>query len=354
MSSLFDPISVGNIQVRNRVWVSPMCQYSAVEGMMQDWHAIHYGAFITGGAGLVMVEATGVSPQGRITPNCLGIWNDQQAQLLAELPNFAHKHGVKMGIQLAHAGRKASTAAPWNGGAPLSPADGGWQSVGPSESAFGNYPAPRALTLAEISEIRAQFVAAAERALFAGFDVIELHVAHGYLLHEFLSPLSNQRTDEYGGSFENRVRLLIEIAREIRVVISPARALIVRLSCSDWADGGWTIDESVELAKLLQKIGVDLIDCSSGGNVHDASIPLGPGYQVEFANRIRHEANIPTSAVGMITSAAQANDIIASGQADAVMLGRAMLGNPRWPLQAAQELGQPVPWPHQYARGVLA
>jgi len=353
MANLFDPITVGNISIKNRVWVSPMCQYSAVDGVMQDWHAIHYGAFITGGAGLVMVEATGVRPDGRISPGCLGIWTDQQAQVLAELPNFAHKHKVKMGIQLAHAGRKASTDAPWRGGRPLAVNDGGWESIGPSSIAFGNYPAPRALELNEIDQIRSDFVAAAERALFAGFDVIELHVAHGYLLHEFLSPLSNQRTDEYGGSFENRARLLLEIAREIRVVISPARALFVRLSCTDWVDGGWTIDDSVRLAALLKDAGVDLIDCSSAGTTADAQIPVGPGFQVPFAARIRAEAGIATSAVGLIDQAQQAQEIVSSGQADAVMLGRAMLGNPRWPLQAASELGAEVPWPDQYKRGVL-
>ena len=353
MTNLFDPIKVGNVEIKNRVWVSPMCQYSAVDGVMQDWHAIHYGAFITGGAGLVMVEATGVSPEGRITPYCLGIWNDRQAQVLAELPAFAHKHGVKMGIQIAHAGRKASTNAPWFGGVPVAIDEGGWETVGPSEIAFGNYPAPHALTLAEINQIRAQFVAAAERALFAGFDVIELHAAHGYLLHEFLSPLSNQRNDEYGGSFENRIRLLVEIAREIRVVISPARALFVRLSCSDWADGGWNIDESVALAKELKAVGVDLVDCSSGGNIHDAKIPVAPGYQVPFASRIRSEAQIATSAVGMISEPEQAQEVVTSGQADAVMLARVMLGNPRWPIKAAHELGQGVPWPKQYMRGVL-
>jgi len=353
MSNLFDPITVGNISIKNRVWVSPMCQYSAVDGVMQDWHAIHYGSFITGGSGLVMVEATGIRPEGRISPQCLGIWNDQQAQVLGELPNFAHKHGVKMGIQLAHAGRKASTSAPWLGGKPLDVADGGWQTVAPSAIAFGNYPQPRELSTSEINQLREDFVTAAERALFAGFDVIELHVAHGYLLHEFLSPISNQRTDEYGGSFENRIRLLIEIAREIRVVISPTRALFVRLSCTDWVDGGWTIDESVELARELKAIGVDLIDCSSAGTTPDAQIPVGPGFQVPFAQRIREEAVIATSAVGMIDSAQQAQQIIESGQADAVMLGRAMLGNPRWPLQAASELGIEVPWPSQYQRGVL-
>jgi len=302
---------------------------------------------------LVMVEATGVQPQGRISPQCLGIWTEQQAQVLGELPNFAHKHGVKMGIQLAHAGRKASTAAPWLGGKPLAPEDGGWQTVAPSAVPFGSYPAPRELTAKEIGQLRADFVAAAERALFAGFDVIELHVAHGYLLHEFLSPISNQRTDEYGGSFENRIRLLIEIAREIRVVISPARALFVRLSCTDWVPGGWTIEDSVELARELKAAGVDLVDCSSAGTTPDAQIPVGPGFQVPFAQQIRQQAQIATSAVGMIDSAQQAQQIIESGQADAVMLGRALLGNPRWPLQAASELGVEVPWPSQYQRGVL-
>ncbi|NBV89959.1 MAG: oxidoreductase, partial [Actinobacteria bacterium] len=251
------------------------------------------------------------------------------------------------------AGRKAATATPWNGGKPLSKADGGWQTVAPSAIAFGEYPTPRELTAPEIAKLRHDFVAAAERALFAGFDVIELHVAHGYLLHEFLSPLSNQRTDEYGGSFDNRIRLLLEIVREIRVVISPARALFVRLSCTDWAPGGWELADSVALAKELKAAGVDLIDCSSGGTILNAQIPVGPGYQVPFATEIRNQAQIPTSAVGLIDDAVQADTIISSAQADAVMLGRAMLGNPRWPLQAAADLGLPVPWPNQYQRGSL-
>ncbi|NBU31606.1 MAG: NADH:flavin oxidoreductase/NADH oxidase [Actinobacteria bacterium] len=353
MPNLFDPIQVGNVSIKNRVWVSPMCQYSAIDGLMQDWHAIHYGSLITGGSGLVMVEATGVTAAGRISPNCLGIWSDAQAQVLSELPNFAAKHGVKMGIQLAHAGRKASCASPWLGGKPLSPTDGGWETVGPSQIAFGSYPAPKELTRSEVDQIRHDFVAAAERALFAGFDIIELHVAHGYLLHEFLSPISNQRTDEYGGSFHNRIRLLLEIVREVRVVISPARALFVRLSCTDWVAGGWTIEDSVLLAKELKRAGVDLIDCSSAGTTPDAQIPLGPGFQVPFANQIRMQAQILTSAVGMIDNAEQAQAIVEQGQADAVMLGRAFLGNPRWPLQAAADLGVEVPWPNQYQRGVL-
>ncbi|NBY15976.1 MAG: NADH:flavin oxidoreductase/NADH oxidase [Actinobacteria bacterium] len=353
MPNLFDPIQVGNVSIKNRVWVSPMCQYSAIDGLMQDWHAIHYGSLITGGSGLVMVEATGVTAAGRISPNCLGIWSDAQAQVLSELPNFAAKHGVKMGIQLAHAGRKASCASPWLGGKPLSPSDGGWETVGPSQIAFGSYPAPKELTRSEVDQIRHDFVAAAERALFAGFDIIELHVAHGYLLHEFLSPISNQRTDEYGGSFHNRIRLLLEIVREVRVVISPARALFVRLSCTDWVAGGWTIEDSVLLAKELKRAGVDLIDCSSAGTTPDAQIPLGPGFQVPFANQIRMQAQILTSAVGMIDNAEQAQAIVEQGQADAVMLGRAFLGNPRWPLQAAADLGVEVPWPNQYQRGVL-
>ncbi|MBU6347804.1 MAG: NADH:flavin oxidoreductase/NADH oxidase [Actinomycetales bacterium] len=353
MPNLFDPIEVGNVKVKNRIWVSPMCQYSAVDGEMQDWHAVHYGALITGGAGLVMVEATGVTPQGRISPACLGIWTDKQAQYLSELPRFAQKFDVKMGIQLAHAGRKAGTAAPWQGGKPLAEDEGGWESVAPSAIPFGNYPTPHEMTLAEINQIRHDFVSAAERALFAGFDVIELHVAHGYLLHEFLSPISNQRSDEYGGSFEYRIRLLLEIVREIRVVISPARALFVRLSCTDWVPGGWELADSVELAKELKAAGVDLIDCSSAGSTPDAQIPVAPGFQVPFATAIREQANIMTSAVGMINDAHQAAAIIDSEQADAVMLGRAFLGNPRWPLQAAADLGLEVPWVNQYQRGIL-
>ena len=331
-----------------------MCQYSAVNGLIQDWHAVHYGAFITGGAGLVMVEAAAVHPDGRITHYDAGIWTDQQAQVLAEIPRFAHRFGTKAGIQIAHAGRKASTDTPWSGRGILTLEAGGWQSVAPSPIAFEGYLAPLELTLSEIALIRADFVAAAERAMSADFDVVEIHAAHGYLLHEFFSPISNKRTDEYGGSFENRIKLLCEIASEVRLVVPRSRALFVRISATDWIAGGWSIDDSVALARELQARGVDLIDCSSGGISTAQQIELGPGYQVEFARKIHEETGILTNAVGMITTGEQAEAILASDDIAAVMIGRAMLGNPRWPIQAAADLGDEIPWPNQYARGFTA
>jgi len=354
MSKLFTPIKVGGIEIKNRAWVSPMCQYSAIDGLIQDWHAVHYGAFITGGAGLVMVEASAVKPEGRITPFDVGIWNDQQAQVLAEIPRFAHQHGVKAGIQLAHAGRKASIAKPWEGGLPVDPKDGGWKAEGPSTVAFEGYPEPRELSLADIALLKNSFAAAAERALSADFDVIEIHAAHGYLLHEFFSPISNKRTDDYGGSFENRIRLLCEIASELRLIIPSSHALVVRISASDWIEGGWSIDDSVELCRELKLRGVDLIDVSSAGISTAQQIKLGPGYQVEFAKKIHQGTGIATSAVGAITTGKQAEEILASGDVEAVMIGRAMLGNPRWPLKAAAELGEEIPWANQYARGVIS
>lgn len=353
MSRLFSPVTVGGVTVKNRAWVSPMCQYSAINGLIQDWHAVHYGAFITGGAGLVMVEASAVRPEGRITPGDVGIWTDQQAQVLAEIPRFAHRHDVAVGIQLAHAGRKASVHAPWLGGHPVDRANGGWQTEGPSPVAFDGYPVPAELSKSEIALIQADFISAAKRAVEAGFDVIEIHAAHGYLLHEFLSPLSNHRQDEFGGSFKNRIRLLCDIASELRLIVPTSRALFVRVSATDWIDGGWGIDDTVELAKELQARGVDLIDCSSGGLDPKAQIPIAPGYQSDFAIRVHQEAGIATSAVGVITTGAQAEEILASEDVEAVMIGRAMLGNPRWPLQAAAELGDDIPWPSQYARGYL-
>lgn len=354
MSKLFSQIQVGGVTFKNRAWVSPMCQYSAINGLIQDWHAVHYGAFITGGAGLVMVEAAAVHPDGRITEFDAGIWTDQQAQVLAEIPRFAHRYGTKAGIQIAHAGRKASTDTPWSGRGMVLAQAGGWQSVAPSAIAFEGYVAPLELTLAEVALIRADFVAAAERAMSADFDVLEIHAAHGYLLHEFLSPVSNKRNDNYGGSFENRIRLLCEIASEVRLVVPRSRALFVRISATDWIAGGWSIDDSVALARELQARGVDLIDCSSGGISTAQQIEIGPGYQVEFARKIHEESGILTNAVGMITTGEQAEAILAYDDIAAVMIGRAMLGNPRWPIQAAADLGDEIPWPNQYARGFTA
>lgn len=354
MSKLFSELTVGGVTFKNRAWVSPMCQYSAVEGVIQDWHAVHYGSFITGGAGLVMVEASAVAPEGRISPRCAGIWTDQQAQVWAEVPRFAKRFGVKTGIQLAHAGRKASTQVPWDGSGSVAPSDGGWQTVAPSAVAFEGYAPPREMTLDEIEEIKGQFAAAAERALGAGFDVIEIHAAHGYLLHEFLSPISNKRTDEYGGSFENRIRLLCEIASYVRLIVPATHGLFVRISASDWIPGGWSIEDSVELSRELKARGVDLIDCSSAGISPEQQIEVGPGYQVKFARQIQQEVGILTNAVGMITTGEQAEEILSDGTVAAVMIARAMLGNPRWPIQAAADLGDEIPWPNQYARGFTA
>jgi len=354
LSKLFSELTVGGVTFKNRAWVSPMCQYSAVEGVIQDWHAVHYGSFITGGAGLVMVEASAVAPEGRISPRCAGIWTDQQAQVWAEVPRFAKRFGVKTGIQLAHAGRKASTQVPWDGSGSVAPSDGGWQTVAPSAVAFEGYAPPREMTLDEIEEIKGQFAAAAERALGAGFDVIEIHAAHGYLLHEFLSPISNMRTDEYGGSFENRIRLLCEIASYVRLIVPATHGLFVRISASDWIPGGWSIEDSVELSRELKARGVDLIDCSSAGISPEQQIEVGPGYQVKFARQIQQEVGILTNAVGMITTGEQAEEILSDGTVAAVMIARAMLGNPRWPIQAAADLGDEIPWPNQYARGFTA
>jgi len=353
MSKLFSPITVGGVTFKNRAWVSPMCQYSAVEGVIQDWHAVHYGAFITGGAGLVMVEASAVRAQGRISVGDSGIWTDQQAQVLAEIPRFAHRHGVKAGIQLAHAGRKASAHQPWKGGTSLKPSEGAWETEAPSAVAYEGFAIPREMTIQDIEQLKVDFIAAAERALGADFDVIEIHAAHGYLLHEFFSPISNKRTDEYGGSFENRIRLLCEVASAVRLVVPASKALFVRISATDWVEGGWDIEQSISLVRELKARGVDLIDVSSGGLDAGQQIVLGPGYQAEFAKRIHQETGAATSAVGLITSGPQAEELLTTGDVEAVMIGRAMLGNPRWPYQAAADLGDEVDWADQYQRGFL-
>ena len=353
MSKLFSPVKIGGVEIKNRAWVSPMCQYSAVDGLMQDWHAVNYGAYILGGAGLVMVEATAVRPEGRITPGCTGIWSDKHAQVMSEITAFAHKHDVKIGIQLAHAGRKASVSAPWTGLKYVEPDQGGWQTEAPSAVAFEGYPVPRELTLADIAKLKNDFAAGAERALGADFDVIEIHSAHGYLLHEFLSPISNQRTDEYGGAFENRIRLLCEIASELRLIVPSSRALGVRISATDWIEGGWDIDQSVELCRELKARGIDFIDVSSAGISMAQDIKLGPAYQTPFAERIHQETGITTNAVGSITTGPQAEEILQRGNVEAVMIGRAMLANPHWPAQAANDLGEEIPLPSQYLRAVF-
>ena len=352
MPSLFDPLAIREVKFANRVFVSPMCQYSSHDGYANDWHFVHLGSRAVGGAGLILTEATAVLPEGRISPQDLGIWEDGHIEALARIVSFIHKQGSIAGMQLAHAGRKASTRRPWEGQGLIPEDEGGWkQVVAPSALAFAEtYPMPQALTSEGIEETIAAFAAAARRACQAGFRVIEIHAAHGYLIHEFLSPLSNKREDDYGGSFENRTRLCREIVAAVRSAWPKELPLFMRISAADWIDGGWTIDESVKLAAQLKPMGVDLIDCSSGGNVPHATIPVGPGYQVAFAERIRREAEIMTGAVGMITSPVQAEHIIRTEQADAVIMAREFLRDPYWPLQAARELRQPVAWPVQYLR----
>ncbi|GAA4657782.1 MULTISPECIES: NADH:flavin oxidoreductase/NADH oxidase [Amycolatopsis] len=350
MSHLFEPYRVRDLTVPNRVWVSPMCQYSATDGVPGDWHLVHLGQFAAGGAGLVMTEATAVSAIGRISPQDTGIYTGEQVAAWRRITRFLHEQGAVTAMQLAHAGRKGSSRRPWEGTGSVPPEEGGWTAVGPAGEAFGNYAAPRPLTTEEVAQLPAEFAAGARRALEAGFDVLELHFAHGYLVHQFLSPLSNTRTDRYGGDFDGRVRLALEVAEAVRAEVGEAVPLFARLSATDWVDGGWTVEESVLLAKLLRERGVDLLDVSTGGNHPSPAIPVGPGYQVPFADRIRAETGIPAAAVGMITEPAQAEQIVASGAADAVFLGRALLRDPHWPLRAAHELGAEVRWPDQYAR----
>jgi 2,4-dienoyl-CoA reductase-like NADH-dependent reductase (Old Yellow Enzyme family) len=352
MPHLFDPLTIRDLSLANRVVVSPMCEYSSTDGFVNDWHFVHLGSRAVGGAGLVLTEATAVLPEGRISPQDLGIWSDKHVEPLARVVRFIHEQGSVAGMQLAHAGRKASTYRPWEGNSAVPESEGGWKKVvAPSALRFtDNYPMPQALTNDGIREIVAAFAAAARRACDAGFRVIEIHGAHGYLIHEFLSPLSNQRDDAYGGSFENRTRFIREIVAAVRSSWPKGAPLFVRISATDWVDGGWDIRQSVELARGLKELGVDLVDCSSGGTVPHAEIPVGPGYQTAFAEQIRRETGIMTGAVGMITSPVQAEHIIATGQADAVIMAREFLRDPYWPLRAARELGQPISWPVQYLR----
>jgi 2,4-dienoyl-CoA reductase-like NADH-dependent reductase (Old Yellow Enzyme family) len=353
-SHLFTPLKVKSITLRNRIGVSPMCQYSSDDGVANDWHLVHLGARAAGGAGLVIAEATAVSPEGRITPGCAGLWADKHIEPLARINRFVKGQGAVPAIQLAHAGRKASAARPWDGDAHLADAAGGWPTIAPSALAFGGGlgKTPRAMEDADIARVRQDFVAAAQRALTAGYEWLELHAAHGYLGHEFLSPLTNQRQDDYGGSFDNRVRFLLETTRAVRAVWPERLPLGVRLSCTDWVPGGWDLDQSVELARRLKDEGVDLIDCSSGGLVPDARIPVGPGFQVPLAERIRREAGIATAAVGMITAPAHADEIIRNGRADLALLARELLRDAEWPLRAARLLGRTTALepPPQYAR----
>lgn len=351
--SLLSPLTLRGVALRNRIAVSPMCQYSAEEGMCNDWHLVHLGSRAVGGAALVMAEATAVTREGRISPVDLGIWSDEHVEPLARVARFVHSQGAVAGIQLAHAGRKASTEPPWKGGRPiLTPEEGGWAVVGPSPIPFNTgRPVPVALDEAGIGEVVSAFEKATRRALTAGFRVIEIHAAHGYLLHEFLSPLSNHRQDRYGGSLENRMRLTLRVAECVRGAMPEELPLFVRVSATDWAEeGGWDIEQTVELAKRLKETGVDLIDCSSGGTLPKAKIPIGPGYQVPFARRIRHEAGIRTGAVGLITEPRQADEILRNGDADLVILARELLRNPYWAFRAQRELGQPPALPVQYER----
>lgn len=352
MSSLFSPYTLRSLTLRNRIGVSPMCQYSSTDGYADDWHLVHLGGLATGGAGLVFSEAAAVTPNGRISPRDLGIWKDDHVDMLRRITAFLRAQGAVAGIQLAHAGRKASTTRPWEGAGAVAPEDGGWEDVmAPSAVAFAdNYPHPHALTPDGIAAVIEAFRIGAQRAVAAGFQVAEIHAAHGYLLHEFLSPLSNHRTDTYGGSFANRARLTLEVSAAVRAVWPDDLPVFVRLSATDWIDGGWDIDESVQLAVQLKALGVDVVDCSSGGLAPQQRIAVAPGYQVPFARRIRHEAGIATAAVGLITEPAQAEQIVADGDADLVLLARELLRNPRWPLAAAHGLGVDGPWPAQYVR----
>ena len=351
MSLLFSPLTIKDIQFRNRIVVSPMCEYSSVDGFANDWHMVHLGSRAVGGAALVIQEATAVSPEGRISPDDMGIWKDEHIEKVKPIVSFIHQHGAVAGIQLAHAGRKASTFSPWKGGKQIKLKDGGWQAVAPFAIPFhdGDEP-PLALDKNGIDKVIDDFTKAAGRALKTGYKVVEIHAAHGYLLHEFLSPLSNHRTDEYGGNFENRIRLTVQVTEAVRKVWPQELPLFVRISATDWADGGWDIDESVKLASVLKDKGVDLIDCSTGGLVSHQKISLGPGYQVPFAERIKKETGILTGSVGLITEPKQAEQILSDKKADIILIARQSLRDPYFPLHAAKELGAEIQWPSQYLR----
>jgi 2,4-dienoyl-CoA reductase-like NADH-dependent reductase (Old Yellow Enzyme family) len=355
MPNLFDSFTVKDVTLRNRIGVSPMCQYSSRDGFATDWHLVHLGSRAIGGAALVIAEATAVEPRGRISPQDAGLWSDEHVEVLARITKFITEHGAVPGIQLAHAGRKASCARPWEGDHSLTDEEGGWETIGPSPLAFGHklWRVPREMTLDEIRDVQNAFEAATLRALAAGYQWLELHAAHGYLCHSFYSPLSNHRTDEYGGSFDNRIRFTVETLDRMRRVWPERLPLAVRLSCSDWVDGGWTIEEAIELSRRLKKVGADLIDCSSGFGTPDyKNYPFGPGWQIPFSDAIRREVGIHTAAVGLITDPVQANEIIASGKADIVLLAREMLRDPYWPYRAALTLDRkneatpPAPYAH--------
>ena len=349
MIRLFSPFTLGKVTFKNRIFVSPMCQYSSRDGMPNDWHLVHLGSRAAGGAALVMVEATAVSPEGRISPWDSGLWSPEHAEAFRRITDFIKSQNAVPGIQLAHAGRKASTDVPWRGGKALDRSSGGWQPMAPSPVPFDDEsPVPKEMTEDDMGRVVGEFQAAARWSVEAGFEVLEMHMAHGYLIHEFLSPLSNMREDAYGGKFENRIRLPLTVARAVREVWPEGLPLFTRISCTDWLDGGWDLEQSIEFSRRLKGAGIDLIDCSSGALAPHAHIPVGPGYQVPFAAAIRREADICTGAVGMIVDPVQAEQIVATGQADAVLLAREFLRHPYWPLQAAKELGVDVEWPPQY------
>jgi 2,4-dienoyl-CoA reductase-like NADH-dependent reductase (Old Yellow Enzyme family) len=353
MSKLFEKFQLREIEFKNRLWVSPMCQYSSIDGMPTDWHLVHLGSRAVGGAGLVMVEATAVSPEGRISPEDSGIWSDRHAEAFRRITTFVKSQGSIAGIQLAHAGRKASTYSPWKGQGMIPVAEGGWEVIAPSPIKFDeSFPRPREMTAADMSKVVADFVNAADRAVEAGFEVIEIHAAHGYLLHEFLSPLSNKRTDEFGGDLTNRLRFPLEVATAVRKAVPEHVPIFVRISATDWVDGGWDIESSIEFCKHLKDIGIDLIDVSSGGNVPDAMIAVGPGYQVPFAIEVRRQVGIKTAAVGLITEPVQAEEILQNGEADAIFVARGFLREPYLPIRAASELDENIDVPKQYGRAI--
>jgi 2,4-dienoyl-CoA reductase-like NADH-dependent reductase (Old Yellow Enzyme family) len=354
MSKLFERFKLRAIEFRNRIWVSPMCQYSSADGMPNDWHLVHLGSRAVGGAGLVIQEATAVSPEGRISPSDAGIWSDAHAESYKRIVKFIKEQGAVAGIQLAHAGRKASTSEPWNGGKRVDENSGGWETVAPSQIAFADdYPMPRAMTLSDIEQATNDFIEAAKRSVDAGFEVIEIHAAHGYLFHEFLSPLSNERTDEYGGSLGNRMRFPLEVASRVREIVPENLPIFVRISATDWTENGWDLEQSIKFCTELKNIGIDLIDVSTGGNVPNARISVAPNYQVPFAAEIRKQVGIATAAVGMITEAQQAEEILQKGEADAVLMAREFLRDPYFPFTAARELGAKIDYvPKQYGRAI--
>ncbi len=351
MSYLFSPLQLRDVILKNRIVVSPMCQYSSVDGFANDWHLVHLGTRAVGGAALVFTEATAVTPEGRISPDDLGIWKDDHIPFLKRITTFIEQQGAVPAMQLAHAGRKASHASPWKGRKIVLPGEGGWQTVSPSSIPFSEGDiVPQSLTKEEIKDLVSSFGKAAKRALEAGFRIVEIHAAHGYLVNEFLSPLSNNRTDDYGGSFTNRIRFLTEIVREVRKTIGEKVPLFVRISATEWVDGGWNVEDSVALAKVLKEMSVDVIDCSSGGNNANQKIQTGPMYQVPFAEQVKKEAQVLTGAVGMITTAQQCEEILKDGKADLIIMARQILREPYFPLHAAHDLGVDIPWPDQYDR----